>query len=1078
MSPDDPQFTTPPTVTGPPRLDGGRIGYGGLGESLGGLFIEGLIGAGGMGAVYRAFDPSLNRVVAVKVISAGVHADPEWRMRFRREAAIAAAIEHPNVVPVHHVGEEDGRVFMVMRLIDGRSLGEIIRSEGPIEPRRAVRLLLQIAAALEAAHARDVLHRDVTAGNVLIAAEGPDEHAYLTDFGISTRIGELAGRSWAGTPSYLAPEQIRGQRMDARTDIYGFGCVLFAALTGRTPFGHRSLQQTLVGHLTEPSPVPSELVRGIPEPVDAIVARCLGKRPDDRFPDVHALREALAEAVAGTPDPPGPLAQLAAAAAEWAATRDEGLLLRGARLDEWRPRVESLREPARGFVVASARLERRLRIRRRRAFTAAVVAVLVTLASMGLVVRAIKDERRARDEATSRRLARHADAVTVTDPARAVLLARGAIAASPTREAQEALRAAVERRSVLRPIGVHPGVVGAVASADGGIVASASRIGLRLWGRGWGGRRVLRYPSAGDRFDRLLLGIDRAGRRVLLAGPVGRRAGVVRVISTETGRALFVRRLPVAAWSAAVSPNGRWVAAVSPLAPEGWLWEVDSGRTYRISYRATKVTFSGDGARIGLLLAGADASENAWTPLGGVITRLPALIRGQVPTVGNPSIGDVSFAVDSNALAVRNDRLETMVVQVSGGARGVPVGDTGDIYLSPDGRHLAQGFSGRGVVVNDARSGLELAVLPASTSLTGSYGFADEGDAILVRLDQPAGQLARWEWRDTVVERREFPWQVGFNGRSISDVTEADVVVSEAGEVRLRVNGDEAVIPVTGPRRVRYAPHHPSRVAIDGAGRIVAFTGPGRRRLAFAQGAGRSSVVGTSGRWVGLTASADGNVVAGVRRDGAILRWDLREGGPPTTVGRVPRRSISFSSSVHASRDASVVAVADQAGKAWVARPGLPLRRVDTPDGVIAVSRDGRVLAAAAGPEVRFTEVATGHRLATHPADGAVASLTFSENGRLLAVAMPGENRVGVLEWASGVWVARREVPQPVSVGISPHGHWVAAEGLFGSVFRFRCSVCAPLQEVEATARAAVPRDLTAAERKTYDVPAGLLDTP
>src|SRR5215218_7882217 len=230
--------------------------------------IRGVAGRGGMGIVYRAMHVPLKREVALKVMAPAVSADDEFRARFRTEFEAAASIQHPNVIPIYHAGEEDGLLYVTMRYVDGVDLSRLVMIETRLEPVRAAMLVSQVAAALDAAHARGLVHRDVKPANVLIEASGELEHALLTDFGLTkilqsdqkvTRTGTVVG-----TFDYTAPEQLDQREVDARTDVYALGCVLFQTLTGRVPFPRDSLAATLFAHLDSPPPSVSALVPEAP----------------------------------------------------------------------------------------------------------------------------------------------------------------------------------------------------------------------------------------------------------------------------------------------------------------------------------------------------------------------------------------------------------------------------------------------------------------------------------------------------------------------------------------------------------------------------------------------------------------------------------------------------------------------------------------------------------------------------------------------------------------------------------------------------------------------------------------------
>jgi len=267
------------------------------GDLLGGCRVDEVIARGGMGVVYRAVQLDLERPVALKVIAGDRAGDPEFRERFERESRMAAAIDHPNIVPVYAAGEEDGALYIVMRFVPGSDLHAVIRSMGPLAAQRAAAILAQVAAALDVAHAAGLVHRDVKPANVLLARDA--DHAYLSDFGLMRALDPDSpltdsGR-WMGTVDFAAPEQLAGERVDARSDVYSLGCVLFAALTGAPPFERGTVTATMLAHLHDPPPKPS--ASGAPPAFDRVIARALAKAPADRYPSAGDLgRAALAAA--------------------------------------------------------------------------------------------------------------------------------------------------------------------------------------------------------------------------------------------------------------------------------------------------------------------------------------------------------------------------------------------------------------------------------------------------------------------------------------------------------------------------------------------------------------------------------------------------------------------------------------------------------------------------------------------------------------------------------------------------------------------------------------------------------------
>jgi ABC-type branched-subunit amino acid transport system substrate-binding protein/streptogramin lyase/predicted Ser/Thr protein kinase len=246
------------------------------GTTFAGYRVESLLGRGGMGVVYRARDVSLDRPVALKVIAPELAEDERFRARFLRESRLAASLDHPNVVPIHEAGERDGQLYLAMRYVEGSDLRTLLDREGMLSPERVLGVLAQIADALDAAHRRGLVHRDVKPGNVLVDEDG---HAYLSDFGITKQVGGAStdtGRV-VGTLDYLAPEQIRGEPVDGRTDCYALACVLYECLSGAPPFRRETEAETLWAHMQDEPPS----LRGHPD-LDPVVHRALAKDKQER----------------------------------------------------------------------------------------------------------------------------------------------------------------------------------------------------------------------------------------------------------------------------------------------------------------------------------------------------------------------------------------------------------------------------------------------------------------------------------------------------------------------------------------------------------------------------------------------------------------------------------------------------------------------------------------------------------------------------------------------------------------------------------------------------------------------------
>jgi serine/threonine protein kinase len=264
--------------------------------------IEGVLGQGGMGVVYRATDLRLNRPVALKVIKPELSLDEDFRRRFRRESELAASVRQPNVVTIYQAGESGGLLFVTMDLIHGTDLRAVIGQHGRLDLVTATEVTMQVAAALDAAHSSGLVHRDVKPANVLVAG-GTPMHVYLTDFGLTKKTSSQSGLTktglFVGTLDYAAPEQIQGWPVDARADVYALGCVLFEMLTGRPPFRRDNDMAVLYAHMTEPPPSPHSVAPDLPAAFDDVIARALAKNADDRYPSAGDLARAAAAAAAG-----------------------------------------------------------------------------------------------------------------------------------------------------------------------------------------------------------------------------------------------------------------------------------------------------------------------------------------------------------------------------------------------------------------------------------------------------------------------------------------------------------------------------------------------------------------------------------------------------------------------------------------------------------------------------------------------------------------------------------------------------------------------------------------------------------
>jgi serine/threonine-protein kinase len=277
-----------------------------VGSELGPYRIEAVIGRGGMGVVYLATHTGLDRKVALKLLTPDYADDDAFRARFLRESKLAASIDHPNIIPIYEAGQIDGTFFLAMRYVEGIDLQQRLVS-GPLDPRYATTIVAQVASALDAAHRAGLVHRDVKPGNVLLApsqALDGSDHVYLTDFGLTKQRGSQSDLTqiggFVGTLDYIAPEQIEGKAVDGRADQYALAAVAVACLTGGPPFPRDSDVAIINAHLHDAPPALHDRRPELAVGIDAVIARGLAKKPDDRYPDCKAFVDDLRTALGVT----------------------------------------------------------------------------------------------------------------------------------------------------------------------------------------------------------------------------------------------------------------------------------------------------------------------------------------------------------------------------------------------------------------------------------------------------------------------------------------------------------------------------------------------------------------------------------------------------------------------------------------------------------------------------------------------------------------------------------------------------------------------------------------------------------
>jgi serine/threonine protein kinase len=367
-----------------------------IGVTLGRYEIQRVVASGGMGVVYAARDPQLGRTVALKLLRDDLAADADFRRRFVRESRSAASLDHPNILPVFDAGEVDGVLYIATRLVDARDLRHLLAEEGELSVPRALAICAQVASALDFAHERAMVHRDVKPANILVdpGHDRDDDHAYLIDFGITKQSAAdhtlTQSGMFVGTPEFVAPEQASGSHVDGRADQYALACVLYSCLAGSPPFSASNAIDVLHAHLYTPPPRIGDDRRGLPASVETALLRAMSKDREDRYATCRAF-VAAARAGTGLPTPATPRPQLTVAQAPHTARR---------------------REVAAAAPPAPAA---------RRGSTLAIAAVaVIALIAAGVGVAALlasKDSRTADDNTTALRPARGTNSATAPAPA-------------------------------------------------------------------------------------------------------------------------------------------------------------------------------------------------------------------------------------------------------------------------------------------------------------------------------------------------------------------------------------------------------------------------------------------------------------------------------------------------------------------------------------------------------------------------------------------------------------------------------------------------------------------------------------
>jgi len=610
----------------------------GPGVVVGSYQIESRIGAGGMAVVFRARDLMLNRIVALKVIAPEYAQDEEFRNRFVAEARAAAAVEDPNVLPVHTYGEADGQLFLAMRFVQGPDLGGVLRRAGGVlPPERALELLSPVAAALDAAHAAGLVHRDVKPGNVLVSERpGQPDHVYLSDFGLSK--GVLSGTSltesgqYLGTPAYSAPEQVEMRAVDGRADQYALACMAYKLLAGRTPFEGEHLS-VLYAQVHKAPPSLHELRPGLPAAADPVLARALAKAPGQRYPTCLALTDALRDAFAppsfrlfGAQPPITPVPVLATVSAR---VPDAGRAATGPGQQHPGEENRDGRRHLRPLVIAAAVTA-----------LAAAFAFALALALPG------PGPRQAAGAKATAPLAHPATSSTAATRSTATATATGATASGATATATAAAAAprpltATLARTLVNPD--HQSIQAVRFSADGTIVAAADKSGtIHLWNTATWKARTLPAP---DQFPVYSMAFSPDNATLATADTDG--SVYLWDIRTGTNIARLTNPGSKGVVSVAYTPDGATLAA-GDFNGAVYLWDTKSrGNTARLADPGSKGIYAVAVSPDGSTLAVGDYNGSAY--LWNLATRQPAALSR---LADSQPVTAVAFAPDNATLAL------------------------------------------------------------------------------------------------------------------------------------------------------------------------------------------------------------------------------------------------------------------------------------------------------------------------------------------------------------------------------------------------------------------------------------------
>jgi hypothetical protein len=695
----------------PLEARGGASAVPGPGSQLAGYLLEQQIGAGGMAMVYRARDVRLGRLVALKVMAPAMAGDETFRLRFIREARAAAAVDDPHIIPIYEAGDAGGVLFIAMRFVNGGDVRSWLRREGPLAPQRIISVISPVASALDAAHAAGLVHRDVKPANMLLdTGPGRPDHVYLSDFGLSKGIqsGQLTGSGqFLGTPDYTAPEQIAGAGADGRTDQYALACSAFELLTGTVPFARTEGWATVWAHLNTPPPTLTALRPGLPQTVDAVLARGMAKSPQDRYPSCREFADDLRAALGSGSYPLGAPRTSAVSIGHLPASP-----FPAGSFPDAAPVTAGMQRAYRNGATRDGRAAARARHRRRRVIVLAGAVLVCAAVTAAMVVPRLTDDR-APSASPGKTPSDGRTPVAVFSPPQVTgrWQEPTSVAFSPDgKTLAVGLTTGPASAYGISTAGgetylynVATGKQSAVMAAGGGVVAFGPH-GL-LAASGGTGQHVVYLARAGGTAA-ALPGTSDLPIRTVAFSPGG------RLVAADDSIGDFylwsaVTRSPVPTeipgegqiFTLAFSPDGKMIAVAVPGSIS--LWSVAGGSAdITLSLAANTIVDSMAYSPDGKLLAAAlpDGGIGLWNTATG--TRV-----GTLRVTEGDAVDDVAFSPDSQTLAggdingkiyLWNVRTRKPIVTLTDPAAVIPTGLSSEppyavasVAFSPDGKTLA-----------------------------------------------------------------------------------------------------------------------------------------------------------------------------------------------------------------------------------------------------------------------------------------------------------------------------------------------------------------------------------------------------